>query len=268
MRATATRNPRQAYRQAPTGQRSRGSMLLGLFLGLVLGVLISFGVVWYMNRMALPFRSPPPRAQVETDPAAAPAPLPGKPGDKVGTASEEKPRFEFYKILPGSQEAGSKSAGKPAAKPQDNKVSDAKTQPIKPAEPKTSDTKAADTKVASTKPTEAKQSDSKSTDTKQVDAKADPKSPEAKAAKLSEAKATGAPMFLQVGAFQKAADADDLKAKLALAGVAAGIQEVDIPEKGKMYRVRTGPFSSTEELNRVRSQLSQNGIKMGSAKSN
>ena len=34
----------------------------------------------------------------------------------------------------------------------------------------------------------------------------------------------------------------------------------NLPDKGKMYRVRTGPFSSVDEMNRARGLLSQNGI--------
>ena len=66
--------------------------------------------------------------------------------------------------------------------------------------------------------------------------------------------------FLQVGAFQKAADADNLKAKLALTGLETSVQEVSIPEKGTMHRVRVGPFRSPEEMNKARTLLSQNGV--------
>ena len=66
--------------------------------------------------------------------------------------------------------------------------------------------------------------------------------------------------FLQVGAFQKAADADNLKAKLALTGLEAGVQEVSIPEKGIMHRVRVGPFRDPDEMNRARTLLSQSGV--------
>ncbi|TRZ90802.1 MAG: SPOR domain-containing protein [Rhodocyclaceae bacterium] len=66
--------------------------------------------------------------------------------------------------------------------------------------------------------------------------------------------------FLQVGAFQKAADADNLKAKLALTGLEASVQEVSVPEKGSMHRVRVGPFRDPEEMNRARTLLSQSGV--------
>lgn len=176
--------------------KSGGGMLLGLFLGLVIGILIAFGVVWYLNKTPLPFQDKSGRAEKPAErpangQARTPEPLPGKPGDKVG----EKPRFEFYKILPGGQEA----TPAPAA------------APVAPAPP-------------------------------------------------AAAIAPGETYYLQVGAFQKAAEADNLKAKLSLLGVEVGVQEVAIPDKGTMYRVRIGPYTKAEEMNRARNQLAQNGI--------
>ena len=66
--------------------------------------------------------------------------------------------------------------------------------------------------------------------------------------------------FLQAGAFQSAADADDLKARLALAGHEARIQTADLPEGKVLHRVRVGPFPSVDEARRVREQLKQNQI--------
>jgi cell division protein FtsN len=66
--------------------------------------------------------------------------------------------------------------------------------------------------------------------------------------------------YLQVGSFQKAADADNLKAKLALTGLYASVQEVNIPDKGTMHRVRVGPFRDPDEMNRARALLAQNGV--------
>lgn len=81
-----------------------------------------------------------------------------------------------------------------------------------------------------------------------------------KTADKAVAKAPADRLYLQAGAFQKAADADNLKAKLAMMGVEAGVQEVEVPDKGKMTRVRVGPFASPEEMNLARNQLSQSGI--------
>lgn len=66
--------------------------------------------------------------------------------------------------------------------------------------------------------------------------------------------------FIQAGSFQNPADADNLKARLALLGLEAGVEPTNVPEKGTWYRVRLGPLTNIDEINRVRSQLAQNGI--------
>ena len=66
--------------------------------------------------------------------------------------------------------------------------------------------------------------------------------------------------FLQAGAFQNAADADNLKAQLAMLGVEAVIQTGEVADKGVFHRVRVGPFSAMDEVNRTRSLLAQNDI--------
>ncbi len=66
--------------------------------------------------------------------------------------------------------------------------------------------------------------------------------------------------FLQAGAFQNAEDADNLKAQLALLGLEATIQTSDIPDKGLFHRVRIGPLTAMDEVNRTRSLLTQNNI--------
>lgn len=74
--------------------------------------------------------------------------------------------------------------------------------------------------------------------------------------------------YLQVGAFQKEEDADNLKAKLALIGIEARIQTTDIPEKGIWHRVRVGPFANAADLDRTRDTLKQNGIDSAVVKAN
>lgn len=83
----------------------------------------------------------------------------------------------------------------------------------------------------------------------------------APAAPAAEAKPAAKDIFfLQAGAFQKPADADNLKAKLALLGIEATVQEAEVADKGKMHRVRVGPIAGTEEMNRVRNQLAEGGV--------
>jgi len=66
--------------------------------------------------------------------------------------------------------------------------------------------------------------------------------------------------LLQVGAFQAAVEADNMKARLALLGLEASIQTASVPDKGVWHRVRIGPFADIDELNRARSLLAQNSI--------
>lgn len=208
--------PRPAANRPTPRKNTRGGTLLGIFIGLVAGVLIAFGVVWYLNKSPLPFqnkyegapkadRDRPATSGGAGTEAAKPAPLPGKPGDKPAG------RFEFYGILEGKQPAAPGSAapvqGAPVPPAADQPVPGAPREPV-------------------------------------VEAKSAP----------SEV------FFLQVGAFQKAADADNLKAKLALSGLEASVQEISILDKGTMHRVRIGPFRDPDEMNRARALLSQNGV--------
>ena len=66
--------------------------------------------------------------------------------------------------------------------------------------------------------------------------------------------------FLQAGAFQSPADADNLKARLAFLGLVASVEPTNLPDKGVWYRVRLGPYAKVDDVNKVRTQLAQNGI--------
>lgn len=66
--------------------------------------------------------------------------------------------------------------------------------------------------------------------------------------------------FLQIGAFQDEADADNMKAKLALQGFEAVVQTATIPEKGAWHRVRVGPLSDINQINKIRGELTTGGF--------
>jgi len=71
--------------------------------------------------------------------------------------------------------------------------------------------------------------------------------------------------FVQAGSFQNAADAEKLKAKLALVGMEASVQKADIPGKGVFHRVRLGPYKGMTEANATIANLKQNGISNATA---
>ena len=67
--------------------------------------------------------------------------------------------------------------------------------------------------------------------------------------------------FLQVGAFQTVQEADNVKAKLALLGIEAIVQTANIPEKGTLHRVRVGPFTDINQINKAKNELNESGFK-------
>lgn len=71
----------------------------------------------------------------------------------------------------------------------------------------------------------------------------------------------GVTYILQAGSFADYEEADQLKAKLALAGLVAQIQKITIEGKGEYRRVRLGPYAKIEQLDAAARQLQKMGIK-------
>jgi cell division protein FtsN len=169
-----------------------GTLLVGVLIGLLLGLGIALAVAWYINKMPTPFLNravPPSKSEAQKGAMSDIA----KGDDKSGKTQDSKPRFDFYRILPGAEEPVTE-------------------QQLRDAQ-----------RSAST-------------------------------AQGKEA------FFLQAGAFQNAPDADNLKARLALLGVEATIQTAALPDKGTVHRVRAGPYTAIDDLDRARNILKQNGI--------
>jgi cell division protein FtsN len=66
--------------------------------------------------------------------------------------------------------------------------------------------------------------------------------------------------FLQMGSFKTEADADNLKAKLALKGFEAIVQTATIPDQGTWHRVRVGPLKNIDSINKIRADLLANSF--------
>lgn len=243
-------------RRPSPARKSGGGTLLGLFIGLVIGVIGVAGVVWYINKAPLPFtttgQQPKLQAPIAGKPAgpatpevpplaSAPAALPGKPGEPL---TSEKPRFDFYKILPGKAEAIP-----------DPKPDEAHPVEVRPAPGKSTETRPIEARPSEVKPAEAKPADTK------ADAKAAAKTAEAKPAEGTKNKGDTLkePIYLQAGSFQTASDADNQKARLALMGAEARIQQVMLQDK-VWYRVRLGPYHKMDDVNHLRADLAKQGI--------
>jgi cell division protein FtsN len=185
-------------RPARFPRRSGGNLVMGIVIGLLLGLGIALGVAFYLSKTPIPFISgTKPAAKDAKGAPAEPPKVAGMPqsGATPGKAAD-KPKFDFYKILPGGEEPVSEKELKDAV------------------------------------------------------AKAGKHPPEA---------ARGV-YFIQAGSFQNPADADSQKAKIAILGFESSVEPTALPDKGTWYRVRLGPYTTLEDLNKVRRVLTQNGI--------
>ena len=183
-------------RTAPaTRKRSAGGFLFGLFTGVVIGLAVSLGIAFYLNRSPVPFITAKPKS-AEKDAGKAPA-IAGLPQTATApTTAPEKPKFDFYKILPGAEE------------------------PVTERELRE----------------------------------------RLRASRGGQQEVSKDVYFIQAGSFQSPADADNQKARLAILGFESSVEPANLPDKGTWYRVRMGPYSKLDEINRIRQSLAQNGI--------
>jgi cell division protein FtsN len=95
---------RPARLQSATRRSSGGGFLLGMFVGLLLGLGIALAIAFYVNKTPVPFMSSKPKPAEKNAPAKAPA-IAGLPqGGAEAPQAPEKPKFDFYRILPGQEE--------------------------------------------------------------------------------------------------------------------------------------------------------------------
>src|SRR5258708_17829400 len=152
---------------------SSGSFLIGLCLAFLLGLGVAAGIAIYFFKTPIPFTDKT-RVPEKSPPAGQATPEPPQ-----SAKAEDKPRFDFYRILPGREEPVTERQMREAAK-----------QAGKPGAPKDS-------------------------------------------------------YFLQAGSFQNPADADNLKARLALMGMEANVEPANLADKVVFYRVRLRPLTPT-----------------------
>jgi cell division protein FtsN len=68
------------------------------------------------------------------------------------------------------------------------------------------------------------------------------------------------PIYLQLAAFERAEQADDLKARLLLMGLDPVTQRAELADGRTVHRIRIGPFSNREDVKAMRTRLSSNGL--------
>jgi cell division protein FtsN len=204
--------------------------------GVVIGILIGALVVVVLMRHSLvpmapkgPQPNPEATAQPGSDEGLAPA---------NGTTAQKKPQYDFYSVLSEKEVRIPDSEISAQAKAEQQQQQATQQQQASTAAP-----------VAPTLPTNAPRAETQNIT-------AAPPSAVAPPAAAGPAQ-TG--YLLQVGAFPSAADAETLKAKLALQGFVANVQSVNVG--GQTYhRVRLGPFHSATDLESAKQRLASAGF--------
>jgi cell division protein FtsN len=84
----------------------RGGTLLGVFIGLVLGLGLAAGVAYYVAKANSPYTAQPAKDLREPSRDVTKT-------AKAEPAAADKPRFDFYKILPGGDEPKVQADKKP-----------------------------------------------------------------------------------------------------------------------------------------------------------
>jgi cell division protein FtsN len=203
-------------------RRGHGGTLVGLFVGIAVGLGLAAAAAFYVMRTGNPYQA------AATGNAREPGKDQGK--GRIDAPPSAPPRFDFYKILPGIEEP------KVQAKAPDKQGAE----------------RAAPDKAAAERAPPADRGVAKVEDRPSAPEKAPEPSP--RAPRSSER------IWLQAGSFASEADAENMKAQLALTGHEAAVQQATVPDKGVRYRVRLGPFDNSDEVNRVKSDLAKRGI--------
>ena len=221
---------RQAVRNGSNGFPGWGYAVIGLVAGAILmAVMMRGSLLTSMNKPSGPQANPQATAERGSEP--------GVVEPAAGDSATKKPQFDFYSVLSEKEVRipdAEISAQARAEQQQKQQASQLQAQQHAAAQ--------------------------------QAAAAAPGNAPAAVSENITAAPATAVPQpaagsgyLLQVGAFPNAADAETLKAKLAMQGFVANVQSVNIG--GQSYnRVRLGPFRSATELESTKQRLAGAGI--------
>jgi cell division protein FtsN len=206
--------------------RQQGSTLVGIIIGLVIGLVIAVIVALMITKGQSPFTERTARAS--------------KPAESSGQiADPNKPMYGNREAARSANRDFEREQKQPQAAPQPAPAADplqavvdriqngAETKAAAPAAPVPPNTAAPPTQAAAPAPSPAGED-------KWV-------------------------YYLQAGAYRETADAEAVRAKLALLGFEASVTD-RTTDSGVLHRVRVGPFTQVETMNKVRSKLSENGV--------
>lgn len=201
--------------------RQRGGFVLGLIVGLLLGLALALGVALYVTKVPIPFVDKLPQRSAEQDAAETERNKNWDPNAGLNGNRAAKP---------ASAAAGPVTATPALPKPTDKAVVVAPTERAVPAAVAASAGRDPAAILAGQRP-----------------AASSPSGSEAFV------------YFVQAGAYGRSDDAEQQRAKLALAGFESKVSERDQGGR-QVYRVRLGPFDKRSEAESTQDRLGSNGV--------
>ena len=201
--------------------RQRGSTLTGVIIGLIIGLGIAVAVALMITKGASPFTDRSNKA--------------GRPAD-LDPSKATDPNKPLY---------GNRDAAREANRELNERAKPAADAPAAPAPPPAAETDPLGAAIAGM----------------QAQRPAPPANTAAPApsAPAPAAGAEGYIYYLQAGAFREMSDAENTRAKLALLGFEAAITD-RTTDGGVLHRVRVGPYTQVEAVNKARAKLLDSGI--------
>jgi cell division protein FtsN len=203
----------------------RGGFALGLIVGLLVGLALALAVALYVTKVPVPFVNKVPQRTAEQDAAEA----------------ERNKNWD-----PNAPLAGKTPVIKPAPA-----AASATLPPGVAAAPPT---------IQTGKPAVAASAIASKRDPAAILAGQVPAAPVTTATpKSTKPGADPFTYFVQVGAFARAEDAEQQRARVSLMGMTAKVSERE--QSGRtVYRVRLGPFERKEEADAAQERLAGNGV--------
>jgi len=230
-----------AKRKPARRSAERGSALYGVLIGLLIGLVVAAVVAFYVTRAPIPFVDRASRGPAEK-------PLPNgrnMPDPNLGLYGRD-----------GA--AGTVPSGPTATAPAP--VPEAGTSEPRPAPP-TDDLGALIATLPSFgagDPPSARAPANEAAPRKPAP-RAEPSTPTPAAAAAETAKQSAGKYMLQAGAYRRPEEAEALKARILLLGLPVTVQRAEVNGK-PVNRVRVGPFSRLDDMNRARTRLGENDI--------
>ena len=232
--AHSAKGSKSSPKGAKARSRQKGGFVMGLIVGLLLGLGLALGVALYVTKVPIPFVNKLPQRTAEQDAAEAErnknwdpnAPLAGKPVKPIFNSPNQP--------APAPAPA---AAGVPIAP---NTPATAAAVPPRPS---------SGPAVAATPPRPARDPG--------AILNGQPVSPAAApmvTARSSKPEGGAFTYFVQAGAFARAEDAEQQRARLAMMGFGARVTERE--QAGRtVYRVRLGPFERKDEADAAQEKL-------------